>query len=491
MSKPLLKLFYLFGLGFLSLIALLVPNVVWGDTSVVSITPQNVTNKFIKATSTRVVFSITVNDSELNSVTLEINPIKTFSTTDLNDLTTNSNSGVGLYQSNQFQTPTTTPTWNGNQTTLNFNPPLPEGTYNVSLNFKSSVADGSQFSAFIPASGVIVSPLTSVETSSTDTFTIDNQIPSNPDIVSAWGDSTRTTPLEQDKNYNFQSPYFEWSGASDTAGINSYYIYFGTNPNGDPLSGTKIDHADTTSFTVASLANNTADYYYLRIATVDNTGLVSNPSTLYTYKYDRKAPSKKPGAPEASTPVTDTTPTWNWDFAYDPDSGIVKYQFYWVKQNSGLNPNYFDIATDPLIPTYTHLTALDGGTWVAGVRAFDEAGNFADSEVGSITIDAPVTIPTMTPTPTPTPTSAPVSNPSNGDFSSSPSSPSNPSNTNPTSNTTTNSKTGDFNNDGKVDLKDLNLFVLSWKKANVPQDLNKDGVVDLKDFNIFVFNWNK
>lgn len=57
--------------------------------------------------------------------------------------------------------------------------------------------------------------------------------------------------------------------------------------------------------------------------------------------------------------------------------------------------------------------------------------------------------------------------------------------------TTPNRKIGDFNNDGKVDLYDLNKLITNWKTTNELYDLNKNGLVDIIDLSIFLGNYGK
>jgi hypothetical protein len=47
-------------------------------------------------------------------------------------------------------------------------------------------------------------------------------------------------PLTSGNRYNFQTPYFKWTGAADnSSGVAGYYVYFGTSSNADPVvSGT-------------------------------------------------------------------------------------------------------------------------------------------------------------------------------------------------------------------------------------------------------------
>ncbi len=47
----------------------------------------------------------------------------------------------------------------------------------------------------------------------------------------------------------------------------------------------------------------------------------------------------------------------------------------------------------------------------------------------------------------------------------------------------------DVNDDGKVNLVDFSIFLISWGKADARYDFNKDGTVNLGDFSIMLFNW--
>ena len=50
-------------------------------------------------------------------------------------------------------------------------------------------------------------------------------------------------------------------------------------------------------------------------------------------------------------------------------------------------------------------------------------------------------------------------------------------------------KTGDLNNDGKINLSDFNIFVRDFNSKNLRSDLNNDGVVDYGDFSKFLSVW--
>lgn len=49
----------------------------------------------------------------------------------------------------------------------------------------------------------------------------------------------------------------------------------------------------------------------------------------------------------------------------------------------------------------------------------------------------------------------------------------------------------DFNNDGRVDMVDLNTLMLNWGAIGTnASDLNHDGVVDMLDFNLLMLSWS-
>ncbi len=47
----------------------------------------------------------------------------------------------------------------------------------------------------------------------------------------------------------------------------------------------------------------------------------------------------------------------------------------------------------------------------------------------------------------------------------------------------------DLNGDGKVNLVDFSIFLLSWNTHDIRSDFNEDGIVNLADFSIMLFAW--
>jgi hypothetical protein len=46
-----------------------------------------------------------------------------------------------------------------------------------------------------------------------------------------------------------------------------------------------------------------------------------------------------------------------------------------------------------------------------------------------------------------------------------------------------------MNGDGKVNLVDFSIFLLSWGTDDPQADYNCDGAVNLADFSIMLFQW--
>ena len=133
-----------------------------------------------------------------------------------------------------------------------------------------------------------------------------------------------------------QSPYFEWSGASDTggSGVQGYCAYFGTDNTADPqttkgtitdssvintggacpyaVSGTSLNLS-----TVGNSANLTAqdtsadDNYYLRVRTIDGSGNLSVSTQQFEFKLDTVSPSLfVPNAPGGTHSGTNMEIQW-------------------------------------------------------------------------------------------------------------------------------------------------------------------------------------
>ncbi len=115
-------------------------------------------------------------------------------------------------------------------------------------------------------------------------FSIDWEAPDNPATVNGWADNTKATAISDGGSYEGLHPYFEWATPNDNpvapanSGLDGYYVYFGTDPNGVP----------TAFQTAATYTASTVDcnqWHYLRIRTRDksNPNNISAAVTIFTY----------------------------------------------------------------------------------------------------------------------------------------------------------------------------------------------------------------
>ena len=190
--------------------------------------------------------------------------------------------------------------------------------------------------------------------------------PDNP-VVSA--ESTMGgTALTSGNWYNFQTPYFSWPAPTDYAngitpsGIAGYYVYFGTNGATEP-----VNYQGGMSFTSPNLGSNFGTYY-LRIKTKDVAGNISNPATLFTYKYETAAPTAPTYVsvtPSGYSRANNFTFLWSVtgpSAATDSGgSGLAKYQY---KINS--EANWHNVAGNA---NTANITLTDVAT--TGVNTFD------------------------------------------------------------------------------------------------------------------------
>ncbi len=121
------------------------------------------------------------------------------------------------------------------------------------------------------------------------TFKYDNTAPANPVSCSAWDSSSKGTVISNNFPQNIDNtPYFEWTGASDGSGsgVSGYSVYWGTDSNGEP--GLAQGQSAANYNVVAPTGQGT---YYLRVRTFDILGKYSNPATLFTFIYDNTKPT--------------------------------------------------------------------------------------------------------------------------------------------------------------------------------------------------------
>lgn len=109
--------------------------------------------------------------------------------------------------------------------------------------------------------------------------------PENP-TVTGYADSTQAVEVISGNSYYYTQPYFVLSGASDAgSGVAGYYVRWTDDENDDP-DETEDYYQIATTYEVNAELDAGDSPYYLRVATKDNVGNVSDPVTLFTYVYN-------------------------------------------------------------------------------------------------------------------------------------------------------------------------------------------------------------
>jgi len=109
--------------------------------------------------------------------------------------------------------------------------------------------------------------------------------PTLPSQLTAKSKQTDGVDIVSGNTYEYQHPYFGWSGASDGAsgsGVDGYYVYYGTDGSADPETA---GNYQTTSSYVVSTPMTSYTVYYLRIKVKDKLGNISSTQTYFSYRY--------------------------------------------------------------------------------------------------------------------------------------------------------------------------------------------------------------
>ncbi|MDI6781349.1 MAG: hypothetical protein QME49_04495, partial [bacterium] len=223
------------------------------------------------------------------------------------------------------------------------------------------------------------------------TFRYDSTNPTNPVTpCNAWTDNSRAVAIANNTWQKFNPlPYFEWSGAADIgSGIAGYSVYWGTSSTGEPGAGSLQANA---SYTVSSSVPSDSTYW-LRVRTKDNAGNWSEPSTLFTFKYDNTSadnPTSCTAYLDNGTTTTisnniwqnqDGMPYFEWSGASDAGSGIAGYAYYWGISSTGepgttvetTSPNYLpDMGVNPGYIGYLRVRTKDNAdNWSNPITLF-------------------------------------------------------------------------------------------------------------------------
>lgn len=195
---------------------------------------------------------------------------------------------------------------------------------------------------------------------------IDASAPSNPLGCEQLIGNTESDIWQSEIN----DPFFNWTSASDSeSGIEGYYYYWGTDPNGTSTSFTTFLELDPPQVN--------SGIYYLRLKTKDDIGNNASWVTLYIFKYDGTAPEN----PASCNQLTGSTesgviqdvisdPFFIWSNGSDYHTDVAGYYYYWGPDPDGTS-NSFTTNTifDP--------SAITSGTYYLRVSTIDTLGNTA------------------------------------------------------------------------------------------------------------------
>jgi len=171
-----------------------------------------------------------------------------------------------------------------------------------------------------------------------DTIFVDTVIPNDPTAIAAKKSSVDSTTINQLTWYPVTKPYFSWT-ATDVnpgSGIKGYWVYFGTNSNGDPLNSAL---SATERFFITDNYFNpnlpTDGYlegkYFLKVKSVDNVNLVSAGDSEFIYFYDKTAPFNVSGLAATNDVLNKITVAWNAYSITTQEAPIEKYEIERVK----------------------------------------------------------------------------------------------------------------------------------------------------------------
>jgi len=113
-------------------------------------------------------------------------------------------------------------------------------------------------------------------------YTQETQAPTQPSQLTAKSlRGAGSIDIFSGQPYEYQHPYFSWSGASDGvngSGVDGYYVYFGTVPDANPATAGTYQ---TTSDYVVSDPMTSQSVYYLIIKVKDKLGNTSGAATWF------------------------------------------------------------------------------------------------------------------------------------------------------------------------------------------------------------------
>lgn len=198
--------------------------------------------------------------------------------------------------------------------------------------------------------------------------------------------------------YNHATPKFAWDSADDAAangqsasGIDSYYVFFTQDSTATPTANiaddcfrqtTELDRTITIGITPA-LCSLTDGTYYLRLQSKDNSGNISDPVTMFTYKYDGSIPNAPASVSTTSVGYTSNNAfTFFWPAATDNGpSGVSGYEYKTGTSSGAFADWVFTSGT-----TATDVSAYQEGQNFFLVRTVDTSGNVSGNTSNNVSM---------------------------------------------------------------------------------------------------------
>ncbi|MBA7542680.1 hypothetical protein ES705_35004 [subsurface metagenome] len=195
---------------------------------------------------------------------------------------------------------------------------------------------------------------------------IDATAPTDPISCDQLNGTTFSNEWQNEVN----DPSFNWSSSFDSqTGVEGYYYYWGSDPNGISPSFTISPNLDPA--TVSS------GIYYLRVKAKDNIGNNASWTTLYVFKYDGTAPENPAtcdqlaGSTESGVVQNATCdPYFIWSEGYDYHMDVAGYYYYWGPDPDGTSNSF---TTNTLFDP----SAVSSGIYYLRVSTIDSVGNNA------------------------------------------------------------------------------------------------------------------
>ncbi len=186
--------------------------------------------------------------------------------------------------------------------------------------------------------------------------------------VKAYESSKKKILLKTTNVYAVQKPFFEWTTPTG-ADVVRYYVYFGTNPNANPVSNGVSQ--TSRKFTPKINAAGDQKNYYLRVQAETSTGALSNILT-YTHVIDTVVSAPKNVKARQVQKKSAVAVTWK----KVSNQNVVQYQVIRQKKSGGRRT----VIKKTTKNTFTDTAVKKGTTYQYTIKAKDDLGNTKDSK---------------------------------------------------------------------------------------------------------------